>query len=370
MSPLEKAPGATGCSHCQGLGARQVCALCGAPVCADCGAAPRSCPRPGVRELKLGLASRLRDVDPGGQVGLVSSWRQQGRVMDLYTGEVLVPNIKRQAQVPWPALVDREHLAWAEIKTVNQGLVRGVRFASHGGEAAHFLPVEAALFRALTTTSDGKLLLVLRQDESVDVVQLAERRLLGNYRLGDQVIHWADADLQLGLLAAGTYGKVAFFRLADGRLLGHCRVDRGNVDWLGLAGRQLVTVTENGVLEALQVDLDRAPEQWEAAASAMPGQLYLPRLRWTREAGADLAEAPLGLSRDGTLLAAGQRLDGRSVVVLRGLPASPGTDQLLQGHTDRIRLVRFVDHDRFLVTADNDARVKVWPLRNGRAAQD
>ena len=51
---------------------------------------------------------------------------------------------------------------------------------------------------------------------------------------------------------------------------------------------------------------------------------------------------------------------GRNVLVYR---LRVGARQWLRGHTDEVSLLRFVCGGRMLITADENARVRLWPRR-------
>jgi hypothetical protein len=78
-----RAVGLVHCAHCRREGARTECPWCRLTICAACASDWTTCDRAAGRVFRLGATARLRDVDPSGRHGLVSSWRGGTRVLDL-----------------------------------------------------------------------------------------------------------------------------------------------------------------------------------------------------------------------------------------------------------------------------------------------
>lgn len=78
-----RAPGRVVCAHCKREPARDDCATCGMARCDGCS---QPCPRPVVREIRLGMGRRLRDIDPTGRYGLVGTLLGRRKIYDLDEG--------------------------------------------------------------------------------------------------------------------------------------------------------------------------------------------------------------------------------------------------------------------------------------------
>ena len=352
---LDKTKGAVGCGHCLGLGAGETCPKCGQLVCLACLEGDNcSVPRP--VELRLGIGARLREVDPSGAVGVVSTWSGGARVVALDDGNILedISWWKRSTDVDtftmgghWPLLVAPDRLMW-----VHGDLGRFPRILTKelGADAQQVWrvdgwnrPREACLVQV---TEDGRRGIVVRADHKLDVLDLEEMQLLGVLGERRQIIQSCAASAAMDLMAVGGFRKAAFYRLHDLERLGSRTIGEGEVDWIGLGGGRAAMISDDGQMEVAEVDPARPPHVW----------------RRLRSVNLDANIEPVAdLSPDGMLLAL--RLKRKQVEVFN---LSAGTQQTLCGHTDDVVLVRFANDGEKLITADEDNKVMIWPRAGER----
>lgn len=356
---LDKTKGAVGCGHCKELGASRTCPACGRLVCAACEEAG-NCSVPHVVELRLGLGCRLREVDPTGRAGVVSTWSGGARVVDLESKETLedLSWWKRGTDVDtftmgghWPLLVSSRRLMWvhgAEMR-VPRLITREV-----GAEVQQVVRVdgwgrrrEACL---VLVSGDGSRGVVVRADHKLDVLDLIRHRLLGVLGERRQIIQSCAASAAMGLMAVGGFRKAAFYRLDDLERLGSRAVGEGEVDWIGLGGGRAVLISDDGQLEVSEVNPARPPHTW--------------RRQRTVDLEANI-QPVAALSSDGVLLAL--RMKRKQVEVFN---LTTGARQTLRGHSDDVVLVRFVREGQQLITADEDNRVIIWPRLGDRILED
>ncbi len=352
---LEKTHGAVGCSHCQGLGADQTCPMCRRPVCQAC-LAPETCPDPSVRELKLGLGARLRDVDCRGRRGLVASWTGSNRLVDLATGKVLIRKLPLTTRGPWSRpLLMGDSVVSIQSSPLGASLYTGLRVTRLDDMVSTRITPAGSLAvdftKAMAKSEDDRLALVVRSDETVDVLDVAQGIPVGRFSVPGQVVHSAAVCSGSDMLALGTYGRVTLFRVSDQQRLGTCRTfDDGNVVWVGLGRRRAAAITEHSRCTIMEIAPSVAASRWERR-----------RLYWTHSPpGSYIPRYPdeavrTCLDPEGELLAEPYK---KSVLVYK---LKTGKETRLDGHTDTVSLARFVLGGRMLVTADNDARVRLWP---------
>ncbi len=359
---LEKS-GGVGCFHCQKLGADETCPICSRPVCEQC-AAGDTCPVPHRRELRLGLGRRLRAVSPDGSRGLVSGWTGGMALVDLETGD-------RVASLgflshggwsgPWPALASAERVV-AAAATISKEPYLTVESPERNETARLDLSEvqpssEKLVMEKLALSEDGAVAAVVRSDMHVDLVDLSEPALLGTLAEPSEAIQSLALSTELDLLVLGLYGRLKAFRLSDLQRTGTLapRSLDGDVAWVGLSRRHLAAISTNGGCVLYGVSPGLFPGGWSRSAQL--------QLEQSSTASDIIGEMPRGsrrvvasLSPDGDLLAVRQ---GKKLVQVH--PLRGGEPVSLEGHTDRVNLVRFVAGGEVLVTADLDNRVGFWP---------
>lgn len=369
---LEKTSGAVGCFHCQTLGAGEICAICDRPVCPQC-AASDTCPVPHRRELRLGLGRRLRSVSPDGARGVVSSWNGGMTVVELQRGERLASLGFLKFGVgfgPWPELSSAERVVAAAVTLTRSPYMlvgspenQMVQLDLPRGQSSS----EKLYMERLAISEDGALAAVVRSDMLVDLVDLTQPALLGTISEPSEAIQSMALSRELDLLVFGLYGRLKVFRLSDRKRLGVLapRQLDGDVAWLGFSRARLAVMSVNGHCMVLQVNRGLAPGGWTKVTELS--------LESSSTVADIVGEMPRGarrvvasISDDGELLAVRQ---GKKRVEVH--PLSGETPPvLLEGHTDRVNLVRFVAGGDRLITADCDNRVGFWPRSIITSAKD
>lgn len=360
---LEKSSGAVGCFHCQKLGAKKTCAICNRPVCDPC-ADGDTCPVPHRRELRLGLGRRLRAVSPDGTRGIVSGWTGGMALVDLATGDRLASMgfmTFGGLTGPWPALVSADRVVAAAVTlNIKPYLLLGsperqdmINVELHKRQSGS----EKLSALKLAISEDGAMAAVMRSDMLVDLVDLQQPALQGTISEPSATIQSLALSRELDLLVLGLYGRLKIVRLSDRKRAGTLapRQLDGDVAWLGLSRGHLAAISGAGPCMVLQLSRDQAPGGWTMVrelsleSSATAADIVGEMPRGSRRVVASLSD-------DGELLAVRQ---GRTRVEVH--PISGGEPVVLEGHTDRINLVRFVAGGKVLVTADQDNRVWFWP---------
>src|SRR5690349_18351523 len=74
---------AIGCAHCEAAVGVEECRICRRVVCRACAADWTSCTEEAGRVVRLGMTARLVDVDPTGELALVTRLRHPVRLLDL-----------------------------------------------------------------------------------------------------------------------------------------------------------------------------------------------------------------------------------------------------------------------------------------------
>lgn len=362
---LPKTPAAVGCAHCHHLvRAVAVCPSCGRALCAACLADLSRCPDPAPREVRLGMGARLREVDPSGRFGLVTTWRMARRIIDLSKGDqhqaplvcgsgAEILSARVDDIVPWPCPLPSGGL----VALVRLPGFEGLYVWNDSPVAGSVRPIVVRspewkrLPKRLCLSEDGALVAVARDDEVVEVIEVGSGHRLHVVTEPGHVVHAIGLSRAAGLIALGAYGRVVFFRLTDGARVGAARTSHGNLRWVGLGRGVVGTLTEHGAIELLRIEAGRSPSRWR-------------RLRCPTAVGREArGPAELSLSSDGRFLAGPDQ--GHDVVAF---DIERRTQQRLRGHTDRVNLVRFVGEGRALITADHDNRVIIWPRRGDEIA--
>ncbi len=361
---LEKTSGAVGCFHCQTLGADETCPICSRPVCARC-AEGDTCPVPHRRQLRLGLGKRLRSVCPDGTRGVVSGWTGGTALVDLTRKERIAPlaMVRFGAGTgPWPMMATAGRLAAAAVTMTGQAYML---VGAPEGPGMHQvkLPevdstnIEKLNVNRLAISEDGSLGAAVRSDLTVDLVDLAQPELLGTVKEQGEAVQSAALSAGLDLLALGLYGRLRLYRVSDRQRLGTLspRDLDGDVAWVGFSRGRLATVAGNGRCLVYDIRRSDSPSSWPRALeldlmpSSSAADVVGEQPRGTRRVVADL-------SPDGSLLAVRQ---GKRWVKI--FPVAGGEPAVLEGHTDRVCLIKFVRDGKVLVTADYDNRVFYWP---------
>lgn len=360
---LEKTSGAVGCYHCQTLGADETCPICKRPVCEQC-ATGDTCPVPHRRQLRLGLGKRLRSVCPDGTRGVVSGWIGGTALVDLTRKERIAPLAYVRfgaGSGPWPMMATTERVVAAAVTMTGPAYML---VGAPEGRGMHQvdLPVapgmsEKLFILRLAVSEDGALAAAVRSDLTVDLVDLTRPALLGSVKEQGEAVQSVALCAGLDLMVLGLYGRLRVYRISDRQHLGTLspRDLDGDVAWVGLGRGHLAAVAGNGRCVVYEVRRDASPSSWPRALelalapSSSAADVVGEQPRGTRRVVADL-------SPDGQLLAVRQ---GKRY--LKVFPVSGGEPAVLEGHTDRICLIKFVRQGKLLVTADYDNRVFYWP---------
>ncbi len=361
---MEKTQGAVGCGHCQKLGARETCPVCGRPVCATCleqEGCPETPAEPAYRELRLGVGARLRHVDSHGRYGLVTTWTGRCKLLDLSTGETVARRlpVSFRGPEPPPRLVAGKRLAFISNATLGPGLLDGLQLMGLDGRADWAIPISFREdFKAMEVSEDGTLVALVRTDETVEVFDVPGRAHVGTYQVRGRVVHAAAVCAGNRLVAIGTYGRVSLFDLDDHRTLGTCSLkDDGDIRWVGLGRRRLAAITENARCVVVDIDRERPASRWRRHPRSIKllTSVTVGFVPWLTDDALNVG----AMDAAGELLA----LPVQQLVMVYRL--STGRAYPLFGHTDDISLLRFVDDARTLVSADDDARARLWPLVDG-----
>lgn len=364
---LEKARGAVACGHCHQLGADTVCPYCRAQVHTACLTSDR-CPEPHPVQLRLGTGNRLRGIDESGRYGAVGGvlgsgqrlWELAGR------GDVARLPMTRgrhgveyrggwalgREQVCRAAVTYREERleATGELHRIYvDSLLLVADLAPDGMREVRFVerppqPIGENLYLA----RDGAWA-VWASASQIDIVNLRGARPARNVDLAGQMIHDVDLHTEMELVVVAHFGRVVLFDLRGLRQGVRTIKADENVTRVSLGGGRMACVTEEGHVLVTRVQHRQAPRRWETIHQA--------RVKVRGEIGPGEAD----LSHDGRLLAVRRRRKDVEVIHL-----DSGERQILEGHTDRVCLVRFIAGGNQLVTADNDNRVFFWP----RAVED
>ena len=373
---LDKSRGAVACSHCRALGQTPaVCPYCRRPICEACGRADdgEGCPAPRPLELRLGTGNRLLDLDESGRYGVVDHVlgnRTMVRLEDRaplkpelrprsyagqdvsYRGDVAVAGDKLVLPAATYTVHSQGDRTWYEW---HQGLLYVTPIVP--GPVPRFIQIPTTdPVKQVLTTRDGRFVALVYEDAFV-IVDLEERddasvirgeRAAQLVRTKGELIHSLCIDSALGLVAVGLFGRVEIYSIEGARLRGSFRVDDDDVTCVNLGGSRGAAVAGKR-LRVLQADAEAPPRTWR--------ELRSEKLKLRGE----LDQREISLSHDGALLALRRKRKQVLVLDLGG-----GADQLIEAHTDRVCLVRFIEGGDRLVTADKDNRVSFWPRLEGR----
>jgi WD40 repeat protein len=345
-------------------------------VCESCGADWTTCPEPTGREVRLGRTARLRDVEPGGRIGLVTKWFGSMRAFDLrrlrWVDEMLRPD-----DVVLPALPESMSLvAPGTINPVNTtprrtelpaqrrvragqilerlsptGEVYCARYRAAGDDTGSFF--EFLDRRSLVTgvwtqiatshepltstgmTKDGHYYYVSAEQR---VVVVAPDTTVRTFEpLPRRVVQACHVNMETKILASAGWGEVVLHEI-DGDAINRTGGVRtsGNCTWVKFEEPWLAACVEGELIV------------WHVAENLSVG-----RKQFLHTVGGPVYAADL--SRDGRYLA----FAAKRKVILHDLDQDLVVEY--DDHTDDICLVRFVGLDQMLVTADEDNRVVLRP---------
>jgi hypothetical protein len=364
---LEKTPGAVVCGHCHGPDADTICPYCRQAVCKRCLDSER-CPEPHPWDQRLGLGRRLLAIDESGRYGVVGHiFGGATGVRELRSGAGIEGLLGAHEGLPveYPdepgvngGVIVR--VAWSyrtteigpdqvQVDRVSPLLLVG-RVEGDRVSELRFVPRPArhVSMRALVT-ADGRTAALVSASH-VDIVELDDQRPARVVDPRGQMIHCAAVSETADLLAVGIFGEVLLYRLSTGARAGGVPLEGENVTAVALGGQRLAAVTEGRQLHILHRRAGHADkDEWET--------IHTSELVYR---GA-LTDLETSLSHDGKLFAARHKRKRVLVLDLDG-----GATQRLDGHTDRVNLVRFIAGGRLLVTADKDNRVCYWPRSEQR----
>lgn len=372
-----KGPGQVVCAHCTRADAVDACLSCTRQVCARCRVDWTTCPVPCGRELRLGTGGRLHDVSYGGQLALVANWRGRGRLLDLRRGRYLSWD-EADAQlaaardaisaVRLVRLSDDAGVVFPEFRTISERVgTQAVTFEIISGLHRTSLRQRVTDSVASNDSSTGRPESIDPREDELwlsrggdwvwhptmdEKVQLFDLEHGGRHRVipvPRTVLQATWFDGPSRILATGVYGRVLLHRLVGDGCEKLAELELPDADIISLE-------LSMGVLFVL------------AGRRGGEATLSLYRL-------ADDSLGPAHYSRrvHGALLAAmtttGSHIAvGRTDHVVELHQPRSRTCIELDGHTDRLRLLRFVRQDSELVSADDDNRIILRPLTGGTYA--
>lgn len=349
--------GATRCAHCRAAAAERTCPSCTASVCPACAADWTTCSEPVGRELRLGVGRRLVRVGFDGRLALTSGPVRRKRWIDLRKltwadEELALPPVRWFGQErlvdPAPAL-DGMWLFRRELY-VGQGNSGGWTpcgydlVDSAGALVAHW--PDAAPGGAATVEPGGRAAWAIGSDQRLSWFTLVEpyRCVTSPDVMPGQVVQAADVDLDTKRAVVASWGVLELLRLHGDAWVpaGTVRFDGGDSAWVGLASGRVAAVVDRRRIDTVLV--------WGVRGSGTPDKEIVS------------FDFPDGLRRVGAMSPDGRyvavaTLDHR--VLLLDLDARTKTE--LEGHTDDVCYIGFVDGGRQLVTADCDNRVIIRP---------
>jgi len=339
---VARGPGAVGCAHCVQIGAEVSCQVCGRLVCTRCEADWATCSEPSGRVIRLGIGARLRDVDPGGQLGLVSTWHRSRKLLDLRRlrwYDAVVPGAWSMYERVDPRLTASGHLICARYRQDVFVGMYALELATR--EEIRISDVEPAGLALVSARNDR--FVYVSSNQIVIVIEVSPRPAptLRFDPLPRKMLHAVTLEAERGLLAAGSWSEVVLHRIRGTKLelLGR-GATHGNVTFVAVAGGWLVAAARaDGTTRVTAWALDAADEITDVA--------------WQLEDTRVLKSA--ALSRDGRDFA----FSFGTEVIVRDL--ATGTAMTFTEHTDEVILIRFAGDDHVLVTADADNRVVLRP---------
>ena len=329
--------------------------------------AAEGCPVPHPVELRLGTGKRLRDIDETGRFGAVGQvLGGVAELKDLAAGlSIDAPpeghNAHNVAYLgPWALGRELALRAAATYYTRDIGdshiervyvdaLLYRAKATPHGLQAEAFLRrSNQPLGHRLKVSRDNRWA-VWAGDSQLDVVDLESRLKPRKLDLKGQMIFDLAVSGAMDLVAVAQWGQLTFFVPSDGWRLGRLRRQDDDFTWVGLGGGRVAYITSGKRYAVYRVERKVMPDRWERVAE---GKLKI---------NGPVRDCEASLSPDGRLLAVRRRK--REVLVL---DLELGTEQRLGRNTDRVNLVKFINSGRRLVTADDDNRVMIWPVDEGR----
>jgi len=360
---LAKTPGHVPCAHCSRPGASESCPICTLIVCEGCRVDWTTCTEPCGREIRLGMGARLRGVSDSGRLGLVGGWRRHVRVVDLRRMCYLATDgdiARRQhLHITNDGRLVQEHRRkeWSDYPKRGGDVFVGVEvIALPEGDRSHIEIEEpdSALDRpwpqehTLRLTRDDNWIWYERHDETLQFTDLRRRTTYNVEPVPRAVIQCAWLDTASRLLATGVFGAVHLHDFVHGRVTQSHVAPIAGSDILAVRlarGRMLVLAGgSHGTAQLRVYDVRGNP--------ATIGDCI-----YERDIDGPVATA---LSGNGHYAAVSRR---DHVVELHTFEHDHVT--LFDGHTDTVKLVRFVRGDNELVTADDDNRVIIRPLVDG-----
>lgn len=346
--------GATRCAHCRAAAAERTCPSCAASVCPACAADWTTCSEPVGRELRLGVGRRLAWARGDGRVALASGTVRSARFLDLRRiawARLAAPRVKLPRGLRHTA--GRPfHDDWWMVRReewVGQGNQGGWIHRGHdlvGSDGAVAASWRTPRLASLAAASSGRYAWALARDQGVHVFALRApyRHSAFPDALPGEVLHSIDADLDAQRAVGGTWNALVMYHLTVDVLEPTSRValDDGDALWVGLARGRIAAVVDRKRVDTLVV--------WAIDAGGVAVEQI---------AAVDYADGlqPRGaLSPDGRYVAVAT-LDHR--VLLLDLDARTTTE--LEGHTDDVCFIGFLDGGRQLITGDCDNRVIIRP---------
>lgn len=347
--------GATRCAHCRAAAAERTCPSCAASVCPACAADWTTCSEPVGRELRLGVGRRLVRVGFDGRLALTGGPVRRERWIDLRKLTWADPE---RPPVAWPG---RERLLdpapapegrWLlrRERWVGQGNSGGWRpdgydLVDHAGALVAHWP-DAPSCQAATVAPSGRAAWAMGSEQQLLLLTLVKpyRCVTSTDVMPGQLVQSADVDLDAKCAVVASWGVLELLRLEGEAWVpaGTVRFDGGDTAWVGLGTGRVAAVVDRRRVDtvlAWGVDATGAPTA-EIFSVDFPDGL--------RRVGA--------LSPDGRYVAVAT-IDHR--VLLMDVDARTTTE--LEGHTDDVCYIGFVDGGRQLVTADCDNRVIIRP---------
>jgi len=336
---VARGAGDVGCAHCTLIGADRACPVCTHLVCERCAADWASCTEPSGRIVRLGLSARVRDIDPGGGLAIVSHWLRHLRLFDLRRLRWISGAPVRASS---GRLTGDGRVIFAEwTSTGDARQFEGMRVVDLRGAYERLLTAMEAPARGTAVTATSDIFYYVTETERVGILDGDTSYVVDP--LPRKVVQAAYLDGERRLLAAASWSELVLGEVVEGAFAprSHIKTETaGDVPWLAVAGPRLVA----------------AVKQFGGASRVEVHRLEHGRTIGAVERALDVdALRAASLSRDGRYLAIG---DG---VELHVHALDTGESTTFTEHTDGINLVRFAGDDHLLISAHTDNRVVLRP---------
>jgi hypothetical protein len=303
--------------------------------------------------IRLGMTARVREVDPLGQVAVVTHWRKPVRLLSLrhlfYLDDVHIPRILfvLNRRLP-PRMTMLRDLVYPVFTRADETIVfDGVESLDVNNGEVHRLDhiAEDVPVGQTAMSAVGDWYSYVSDRQRVHVVPSGD--LVQSYEpLPRKVIHAHAIDGERRLLASGSWQELALDQMdaIDLRRLtrvGYTKTERiGDVVWIGVAGGAIATAIRGGHGTSIEVR----------------------RLEPDLSIGAVIhRDAPRVSFRTGAISTDGNYVAYAYGSALTVVDLEHGSVERFDDHTDAINLVRFAREDHLLISADTDNRLVLRP---------